>query len=289
VTHSMLRQRFYATLSPHYLQGELQSLYHWCVQEIHGWSRAEVYSRNEEEVPEPAQGTWESVMARLAEFVPIQYIFNKAPFFDFELYVDENVLIPRPETEELVQLLLDENDGKELGVLDIGTGSGCIPIAIKKARPNWNVSGCDISEGALNVARKNSDLLKLDVDFYHADASNMGELKGVDIIISNPPYIPVDRKETLEQNVLEHEPHLALFSPESDPFYFFRVITQLAEKSDVKSVYFETHATEMDDLLAALRPLWPGSIRLAKDIGGKERFVVLNIEESKSKDPKDVR
>jgi release factor glutamine methyltransferase len=274
----MLRQRFYARLSPFYLQGELQSLYHWSVQEIHGWSRAEVYARNEEEVGESVLSRWESVMERLAKSEPIQYIFNKASFFDLVLYVNESVLIPRPETEELVQLLLDENSAIKCRVLDIGTGSGCIPFAIKKARPNWTVSGCDISEGALEVAKKNGEKLGLDIHFFQADAKDLRSIKDTDIIVSNPPYIPIDRKETLETNVLNYEPHLALFSPESDPYYFFRIITQVAVASGVKQVYFETHATEMDELTNALSQIWKGSIKVVKDLGGKERFVVLNFE-----------
>ena len=275
MTQSELRQWFYAQLSDDFVQGELQSLYHWSVQEIHGWNRSGVYARNEALVNEIDLARWKKVIERLVKNEPIQYIFNKAPFFDFDLFVDDNVLIPRPETEELVQLLLDENDGEELGILDIGTGSGCIPIAIKRAQSHWRVSGCEISEGALNVARKNSERLNLDVEFYHADASKIDHLNGIDIIISNPPYIPLDRLESLEANVADYEPHLALFGPESDPFYFFRIIAQLAEKSGVAKVYFETHATEMNELVAILNPIWSGSIRLAKDLGGKERFVIL--------------
>ncbi|MDA7744528.1 peptide chain release factor N(5)-glutamine methyltransferase [bacterium] len=275
MTQAALRQWFYAQLSGVYAQGELQTMYHWCTSEIHGWSRAEVYSKSDEELEETDLNRWKLVTNRLTNSEPIQYIFEKAPFFDFELFVDENVLIPRPETEELVQLLLDENLEKDTQVLDIGTGSGCIALAIKNERSHWRVSGCDISEGALSIARKNSALLELDVNFFHADASQMETLSDVDLIISNPPYIPIDSKESLETNVLDHEPHLALFSPESDPFYFFRAITQLAEASKVKKVYFETHATEMDTMIVVLKSIWSGTIRTAKDLGGKERFVIL--------------
>lgn len=275
MTHSALRQWFYAQLSALYLQGELQSMYHWCVKEIHGWSRAEVYTRNDDSVAETDLSKWKLIVERLAKNEPIQYIFQKASFFDFELFVDENVLIPRPETEELVQMLLDENASKELRVLDIGTGSGCIPLALKKARPIWQISGCDISDEALQVARKNSLKLELEVDFFQADVVQLENLDSLDIIISNPPYIPVNRKESLEANVLEHEPHIALFSPKDDAFYFFRVIAEVAMKSKVKKVCFETHATEMEELVSALTQIWKGSVRKAKDLGGKERFIIL--------------
>ena len=206
MTQAALRQWFYAQLSGVYAQEELQTMYHWCTSEIHGWSRAEVYSRNDEELEETDLNRWKLVTNRLTNSEPIQYIFEKAPFFDFELFVDENVLIPRPETEELVQLLLDENLDKDTRVLDIGTGSGCIALAVKNERSHWRVSGCDISEGVLSIARKNNALLELDVNFFHADASQMETLSDVDLIISNPPYIPIDRKESLETNVLDHEP-----------------------------------------------------------------------------------
>lgn len=275
MNHSSFRKWFYSQLTEQYSQAELQTIYYWCTSEIHGWSRAEVYSRNDEELEETDLNRWKLVIKRLVKSEPIQYIFEKAPFFDFELVVDENVLIPRPETEELVQLLLDENFEKDARVFDIGTGSGCIPLAIKNERPQWMVSGCDISEGALSIARKNSVLLELDVTFFHGDASQMEIHSDVDLIISNPPYIPISCRKSLETNVLDYEPHLALFSPKNDPFYFFRAITQLAQYSKVKKVYFETHAAEMDELVVVLKQIWSGTIRTARDLSEKERFIIL--------------
>lgn len=278
MTHAQLRQWFYAQLSSVYLQGELQSMYHWCVREIHEWSRVEAYAHNDDVVEPDKEKRWKSVCEELQDGVPIQYIFGKAPFFDLELSVSPAVLIPRPETEELVCLVLDKHDEKTLTLLDVGTGSGCIPIAVKRERPNWRVIGLDVSAEALKVAEQNAKDHNYDIEWICADVANltMGQL--VDVVVSNPPYIPTDRRNTLESNVVEHEPHLALFSPEGDPFYFFNIIAEKAVDAGVRHVYFETHATEVDELITQLSNIWPGTVSTVKDLSGKERFVVLNTE-----------
>lgn len=276
MTHEELRQRFYRNLSPHYAQGELQALYHWCVEELEGWSRVEAYGHNSDEVTEDQQKRWDEVCNRLQKHEPVQYIFNRAAFFDMQLYVDSNVLIPRPETEELVQLVLHRFSESKLRVLDIGTGSGCIALALKKARTDWNVSGCDVSIQALEVANRNARTLDLGVGFFEADTTQRIEaLEEVDIIISNPPYIPVDREQELEKNVVDFEPHVALFAPREDAFFFFQQIVQRAIELHARAVFFETHATQTEELIENLKPLWPGHITTAADLSGKSRFVLL--------------
>lgn len=273
-----LRQWFYAQLSREYAQGEMQSLYHWCVSEIHGWSRVEAYTHNQDLVSDAVSKQWRQVVERLKKMEPIQYIFGKAQFMDLELKVTPNVLIPRPETEELVQLVLDTEKSETLTILDIGTGSGCIPLALKYYRPTWEVRSTDISIEALDVAMSNASMLSLKVDFFQSDIRTHMDLKGVDVVVSNPPYIPSDRANDLEANVLKFEPHLALFSPENDPFYFFKRIAELAARDGVRAVYFETHATDMKELIASLSISWQGSIAVNKDLSGKERFLVLSGE-----------
>jgi len=259
------------------LQGELQTLYHWCVQELHGWSRVRAYAENDTEVTDEQSDLWHSVIERLAQHEPVQYVFGSADFFGLKIKVNQHTLIPRPETEELVELLLQRESATNNAVLDIGTGSGCIALAIKSRQPEWSVRGCDISEQALSVAKSNADALQLDVSFFSADAVDLSRvLDSGMLVISNPPYIPVNRKETLEKNVLDHEPHLALFSPEDQPFYFFIQIARQAWNNRVKAVYFETHATEMDDLVRVLQAEWNGSIELVSDLAGKQRFVILS-------------
>jgi len=194
---------------------------------------------------------------------------------ELELYVDAAVLIPRPETEELVQLVLDHETSDVLKVLDIGTGSGCIPLALKAARPNWRISACDVSPVALEVASKNAKALNLDVKLFQTDIREALHQVDFDVIVSNPPYIPVDRAESLEANVLDFEPHIALFGPAHDPFYFFTRIAEIAEKAGISKVYFETHATETALLCKQLKEVWTGEVCFENDISGKERFVIL--------------
>ncbi len=276
MTHAELRQSFYQALSANYLQGELLSLYHWCAQEIEGWSKSKTYLMNDTHVSESSLLRWKEVIERLKENEPVQYIFNKAQFGDFELYVDHNVLIPRPETEDLVALLLaHESDGK-MRVLDIGTGSGCIALAMKHARMEWEVSACDISASAIEVAQRNAKNLGLPVNLFQRDVlSDEAEFPEVDIYISNPPYIPTEAKSAMHSNVLNHEPHVALFAPEDDPLAFYKRIAHLAVKNAVKRVYFETHATDMDAFKDELSTIWKGTISVHNDISGKGRFVIL--------------
>lgn len=277
MNHSELRQHFYRELSPLYLQGELQALYHWCAQELMGWSRAEAYLHNAEVVEHTLLQRWNQVIERLKQHEPIQYIFGKAWFHNLVLRVDRNVLIPRPETEELVQLVLDSQlSASGLRIADVGTGSGCIALALKKERPHWAVSGCDVSPEALAVASSNARDNRLAVDFFLLDLHSDEFLTArFDVVVSNPPYIPTDLKHTLAANVIGHEPHLALFAPAGDPFYFFRRITALALAWEAKAVFFETHATEVESLVAALEPLWPGLITTHPDMQGKMRFLQM--------------
>jgi release factor glutamine methyltransferase len=276
MTHAELRQSFYQALTSTYLQGELLSLYHWCVEEIEGWSKTQAYLQNDSQVSNESLARWKHVIARLQANEPVQYIFNKAHFGDLELYVDSKVLVPRPETEELVMLLLEHEKKDALRVLDIGTGSGCIPLMLKKSRKQWEVSACDISEAALEVAKRNAADLGLKVNYLTADVlSATVQLPMVDVYISNPPYIPEKAKSEIHSNVMDHEPHLALFAPAEDLLAFYKRIAVLAAKNEVKSVYFETHATDMEIFKYEMAQIWKGSITVRKDMAGKERFVIL--------------
>jgi len=276
MTHAELRQTFYQALTSTYLQGELLSLYHWCVEELEGWSKTQAYLKNDNQVSDESLRRWKEVITRLQASEPVQYIFNKAHFGDLELFVDPSVLIPRPETEELVMLLIENEEEANLSVLDIGTGSGCIPLAIKNQRKGWEVSGCDISDKALDVAQRNADMLKIDLHFFIADAlDSETHLPKADVYISNPPYIPEKARSEMEVNVLSHEPHLALFAPPSDPLAFYKTITTMAVNNSVKRVYLKTHATDMKAFISEMTKIWSGEVVVKKDMAGKERFVIL--------------
>ncbi len=230
------------------------------------------------------------LVTELKEEKPIQYILGSTHFMDLEFRVDENVLIPRPETEELVQWILEEcqaERSRNLRILDIGTGSGCIAVSLAQNLPNAKVYAIDVSEKALKVAQQNAMLNNVEVTFLQKDILNpelefelYSELEPVlelqfDIIVSNPPYVRELEKEEMKKNVLEHEPDSALFVPDNNPLLFYDAITQFA-KTRLKengSLFFEINqylGKETKVLLEAHNFL---EIELRKDIFGNYRML----------------
>ncbi len=246
-------------------------------RELKSWSLLDFILHRNKEVTESDQKILESIMAQLEDHRSPQYITGKAYFRDLELAVDERVLIPRPETEELVDLVLKENSKADLRVLDIGTGSGAIAISLKSARPDWQVTASDISQGALQLAEENSKLNQVSLDFVESDV--FGQITGTfDVIISNPPYIAYGDKDEVGMNVLASEPHLALFADE-DGFAIYRQIIEGAGEhlSENGKLYFEIGYKQGDGLRALLSKHFPQKrIRVLEDIFGKDRKVVMD-------------
>lgn len=246
-------------------------------RELKGWSLLYFILHRNKEVTESDQKILESIMAQLEDHRSPQYITGKAYFRDLELAVDERVLIPRPETEELVDLVLKENSKADLRVLDIGTGSGAIAISLKSARPDWQVTASDISQGALQLAEENSKLNQVSLDFVESDV--FGQITGTfDVIISNPPYIAYGDKDEVGMNVLASEPHLALFADE-DGFAIYRQIIEGAGEhlSENGKLYFEIGYKQGDGLRALLSKHFPQKrVRVLEDIFGKDRKVVMD-------------
>lgn len=219
------------------------------------------------------------VLERLAMGEPYQYIIGQVEFYGCKLKVDKRVLIPRPETEELCEMVLRENDTtKPLNVIDLGTGSGCIPIALKSKAPAWQVSAVELDEGALALANENATLNNLDITFHQADilTSNFSSLNTYQIIVSNPPYIALKEAEEIHENVMVHEPHLALFIADEDPLLFYRKMLDMGQRSLEKGgkFYFEfneQYGAEMQELMAQKGY---SDIRIIKDLSGKDRFAV---------------
>ena len=213
---------------------------------------------------------------RIAQHEPLQYVLGFAYFFGMDLHVNSSVLIPRPETEELVRWILETIKPNNHSVLDIGTGSGAIALALKKAQPNWNVCGVDVSKEALQVAQRNSTELQLEVDWKEVDILNE-KLPGGNwtCIVSNPPYITISEGSEMRPSVVEHEPHLALFVPENDPLLFYRRILELANNcSTVQHVFFEIHENYANETLALGEQYhWKGELK--KDLQGKSRMLLF--------------
>lgn len=169
-------------------------------------------------------------MRRIAAHEPVQYVLGTAHFYGTDFFVNGSVLIPRPETEELVAMIISENSIEKPAILDIGTGSGCIAISLKLGIAGSSVEAWDISEKALEVAMRNADMAKAEVQFIRKDVLNDDATNGqFDIIVSNPPYIRNSEKELMQPNVLDHEPHIALFVPDDDPLLFYRAISKKAK------------------------------------------------------------
>ena len=216
---------------------------------------------------------------RIAQHEPLQYVLGSAYFFGMDLHVNNSVLIPRPETEELVRWILETikpNNHSVHSVIDIGTGSGAIALALKKAQPNWNVCGIDVSKEALYVAQRNSTELQLEVEWKELDILNE-KLTGGNwtCIVSNPPYITISEGSEMRTSVVEHEPHLALFVPENDPLLFYRRILELANNCEtVNQVFFEIHENYAAETLALGEQChWKGELK--KDLQGKSRMLLF--------------
>lgn len=217
------------------------------------------------------------ILARLLNFEPIQYIQGTARFLERSYHVAPGVLIPRPETEELVEVMLREISS-DARILDIGTGSGCIAISLSKAFPNAKVTAWDVSEDALYIARRNNDDLQASVCFVKQDVLAWRGDGGqcYDVIVSNPPYITESEKQEMERNVLDWEPFSALFVPNNDPLLFYRRIGELGRMMlvDGGRLYFEINRAYGEATAMMLCGQGYTGIRILKDISGNDRFVI---------------
>ncbi len=221
---------------------------------------------------------------RLMDMEPLQYVLGEAWFYNLPFNVNKHVLIPRPETEELVYKIIAQiaNFPSDSTLLDIGTGSGCIPISIKKNKPNVKVYGMDISEDALSVAKQNAERNNVEVEFFKGDILNEKELHTsngkqltFDIIVSNPPYITEVEKKEMHRNVLAYEPHLALFVTNNDPLQFYEAIAVFASKHLVPQgeLYVEVNAMYGNEVKACLEKHHFTDVTITKDMQGKDRIV----------------
>lgn len=221
---------------------------------------------------------WEGILQRLKNNEPLQYVTGLADFYNLKFKVNTSVLIPRPETEELVYWILKDHKKREkLQVLDIGTGSGCIPITLKNAEPTWNISAVDIDENALGIAKENANFNKTDVNFQVLDilnSKNQVFIQKFDIIVSNPPYVLESDKNEMRSNVLDFEPHLALFVPDADPLLFYRHILEFAIKNLNKNgkLYFEIHA-DLGESTKLLCLKYFQNVTLEQDMSGRDRMI----------------
>ena len=219
----------------------------------------------------------QNALNRLEKGEPVQYILGRAWFYDLELQVDPSVLIPRQETEELVEWILNDNPDGPFRMLDIGTGSGCIPLAIAHNRALFRCVGVDVSEEAIYTARCNAARLHLKVDFIQMDAqiTPWDLQERFDIVVSNPPYILPSEKEDVAGHVLGKEPSLALFTPRRDALFFYRIIALEAKRilAQGGQLYFEIDERRPKEMYALLSEMGYKAVELRRDLNGKERMI----------------
>jgi release factor glutamine methyltransferase len=284
-----LKTHFFNSLKSIQDEREIESFFFILTEYLHNLKRVDVALNPNFELSEEAIEKWNAILAELQQEKPIQYITGEAWFYGLRFEVNENTLIPRPETEELVEWILNSpitHHPSLITILDIGTGSGCIPISLKANLPQANVSAIDISEKALEVATRNAELNKVDINFIQTnileveDLSKLGTSNfqlpaSIDIIVSNPPYVRVLEKQEIKKNVLDYEPHLALFVEDNDALLFYRKIAQLALKnlSPNGLLFFEINQYLGKETVALLENLGFKNIELRKDIYGNDRMI----------------
>lgn len=217
-----------------------------------------------------------NALQRLKKHEPIQYILGCAPFLSYNLHVNPHVLIPRPETEEMVSTILHENELQGTHVLDIGTGSGCIAIALKKGCKSAHVEGLDVSAKALDVAKKNAEVLGAKIDWYQIDFLREAlPAKKWDFLVSNPPYIPLVEKPSMPLQVVDYEPSLALFVPDDDPLLFYQRLAGVAKVHLRRKgkLYAECHEDMGESVKALFLQHGFEKVRIYHDLQGKERWL----------------
>ncbi len=265
-------------LSPIYSPEEAESLSRLILEHVTGFSRLQLHLHQSDRLSEPKIMQIGEILNRLATHEPIQYILGEADFYGLKFSVTPAVLIPRAETEELVDWIISEEKETCKSLLDIGTGSGCIPIAIDRHATIGKIEGWDISAEALEIARQNALLNDSGVQFSLQDifdTSNIPESAKWDVIVSNPPYVLTEESALMEQNVVGFEPHLALFVPDNDPLLFYRTIARFAAAhlQPHGMLYFEINERMGERTSELLREQGFSEILTRKDLQGKERMI----------------
>ena len=302
------KTKFFQELSSLYDEKEIESFFYLILENFHQIKRIDLALNPQMRMNDKQLLHWESILSDLKKQKPIQYILGETEFYGLPFLVNENTLIPRPETEELVELIIKQNSKSEippepkvngaklnskLKILDIGTGSGCIAIALKKDLPNSEVFAIDISEEALETAKKNAQINQVEIHFIQADILKINNLEQLptsnpklethnpkletqfDIIVSNPPYVRILEKQEINPNVLEYEPHLALFVEDEDALLFYRKIAQLALKSLSPNgrLYFEINQYLGKETVELIESFGFKNVVLHKDIYGNDRMI----------------
>ncbi|MFT5750392.1 MAG: release factor glutamine methyltransferase [Ancylomarina sp.] len=281
-TIKSIQDLFKKELKAIYPQREIENILYILLEHLLNYSKIEIQLNKNEKIE---QNIFDKAMASLIDLkksVPIQYVIGETEFYSLIFKVNEHTLIPRQETEELVHAIINDNKVNAPRILDIGTGSGCIPIVLAHNIAGANVSSVDISEGAIVIAKENATLNKVTIDFYHRNFLKWDEYsweKGYDIIVSNPPYVKESEKVLMDENVLAYEPHTALFVDDNDPLIFYRRIAEFAKVHLRKGgkLYFEINEALGQEMIELQESLGFSSVRLMEDLNGRDRMTSAEL------------
>jgi release factor glutamine methyltransferase len=257
---------------------EVETFFFMICEYLHDLKRVDLVLEPDYTLSESDTIKWNAILEDLKQEKPIQYILGEAWFYGLRFEVDEYTLIPRPETEELVEWIIESQDAstKDLKILDIGTGTGCIPISIKKNLVDATVYAIDVSENALEIAKKNAVTNDVVINFIQKDILKATDLEDTfDVIVSNPPYVRELEKAEINKNVLEYEPHLALFVSDTDALLFYRKIAQLATKHLAQNgvLFFEINQYLGTETVQLLTDMGYKNIELRQDFKGNDRMI----------------
>ena len=290
MTIKQYRAHFNESLKHLYPTSEIDSFFFIILEEYMGFKRIDIVLKSDFHIDQKSLNLMQIATKQLEQEIPIQYIIEKTEFFGLPFNINKEVLIPRPETEELVERVIKEvsliktyktdsnetTNEKQLKILDIGTGSGCIAISLKKELPSSKISAIDVSNEALRIAKKNALLNKVDINFIHLDILKTNNLdKLYDVIVSNPPYVRELEKKEMKNNVLNNEPHLALFVDNKNPLLFYNKIAELAKNFLTKNgqLHFEINQYLGKETIILLAEKGFKNIQLKKDIFGNDRII----------------
>ncbi|MGM9475975.1 peptide chain release factor N(5)-glutamine methyltransferase [Pedobacter sp. GSP4] len=273
-----LEEHYELELEQLYDRDEARALFSIAAEQVLGLTANKLRMAKEEEVSFINMQKLLSILNDLQIGKPIQHILGEAHFYGMVFHVNPHVLIPRPETEELVDWIISEHQagqGEGLKILDIGTGSGCIPVSLKKHLPKATVFSLDVSAEAIAVARQNADKMGVQVNFIEADVLTFSSDLKFDVIVSNPPYIRDLEKVDMHENVLVHEPHLALFVSDENPLVFYNAVADFAKTNmhSMGKLYFEINEYLGEETIDILRDKYFIDIELRKDMQGKDRMI----------------
>jgi release factor glutamine methyltransferase len=273
---SDINRLFRSELAGYYPDEEIRNFFFLSVEHLLNYSKIDFHLKAQESISEEIEEKLQIILRRLKSWEPIQYILGDTFFYGLPFAVDKRVLIPRPETEELVQWIIDAEDKQPKQLVDLGTGSGCIAVALALHLAGCEVSACDVSGDALAVAQQNAALNHAQVSFFMFDMLNEGRLPGkYHVIVSNPPYVISAEKKFMRRNVLDFEPGLALYVPDDDPLIFYRRIALLGRRHilDGGRLYLEINEKFSQEITRLLENAGFFGVEVKKDINGRPRMV----------------